>query len=77
MAMITPPPRIGKTTGVPQPKPGRKSAGALENEQRKTYDEDEVKDMVREHLRLPPDAEMIWQTDGSLLVIWTPLPERG
>jgi hypothetical protein len=24
--MSAPPPRIGKTTGVPQPKPGRKSA---------------------------------------------------
>lgn len=45
--------------------------GALENERRRVVDEDEIKDAIRSHLRLPPDAEVIFQINGTALVIWT------
>jgi hypothetical protein len=45
--------------------------GALENERRRVLDDEEIKDAIRSHLRLPPDAEVIFQIDGSALVIWT------
>lgn len=44
--------------------------GARENEQRKTLEEYEVDDILRRYLRLPDSAQIIRQTDGTILIIW-------
>ena len=44
--------------------------GALENERRITLEEWQVDDIIKCHLRLPDDAELIRQIDGTIVVIW-------
>lgn len=37
--------------------------------ERRVLSQHEVSEMLREHLGLPPDADLIWQTDGALLIV--------
>ena len=39
-------------------------------EQRMTLAEWQVDDILRQHLRLPDNAEIIRQIDGTILVVW-------
>ena len=44
--------------------------GALADEQRRYLTDEEIRDAIRAWLRVPPEAEVIFQIDGTALVVW-------